>query len=90
MEKNLTDIQFYKLFNEQLKCEYHWSGEQCLVFIDKWQLEAFFDAFKGCTLLTDEGQECVIKDGYIAIDIVPFCEYYGIETEEVFEKDNNI
>ena len=87
MSKDMTKIQFYKLFNEQLKCEHHWDGEKCIVFIDKWQLEAFFDAFKGCTLLTDEGQECVMKDGYIAFDIVPFCEYYDIETEEVFEKE---
>jgi hypothetical protein len=83
----MTELQFYKLFNEQLKCEYHWNGEQCLVFIDYWKLEDFFKAFKGSTLLTDEGQECVMKDGYIAIDIVPFCEYYDVEAENIFEKE---
>lgn len=83
----MNELDFYKLFNEQLKCEHHWHGEECIVLIDKWQLEAFFDAFKGCTLLTDEGQECVMRDGYIGIDIVPFCDFYDIDAKRIFEPD---
>ena len=37
----------------------------------------------------DGGLECRLMDGYFAIWMKDICEYFGIELEDVFGKDEN-
>lgn len=50
-----------------------------------WQLQDFVDICSA-SLFDDEGIECVLKQGYICIDLFPIMGYYGIDSINVFQK----
>ena len=52
-----------------------------------WQLQDFIDMCSA-TLFDDEGLECVLKQDYICIDLLPIMGHYGIEPTNIFPKNN--
>jgi len=74
---------------EQTGTEWHYANNQgyedVLIFAYFYNLQAFYQLLDP-TIFDDEGIECVLKDGYMAIWMSHICEYYGIELDEVFPR----
>lgn len=81
----MTELQFYRFITEN-NIEWHRNNDDSIyVFIEFHNLNEFH-TFLCSGIFDEEGIVCNIKDGYIAIDIVPILEYYDIEVENVFKK----
>jgi hypothetical protein len=69
--------------------EYHWSFDkkEIYLFVNITDIQEWNDLL-GASIFDDEGLSCVMKDGYFAFEMVDICEYYGIDYQEIFEKEN--
>ena len=89
----MTELELYKFVNER-HCEWHWGyhidGIHLILIISHCDLRGF------CKMLDyssfdDGGLNCdqrLLYDG--SVGLVPFeniCEYYGIDAEKVFPKE---
>lgn len=84
----MTELQLFR-FIKGNDIEYSWSEnngkEDVLIFPD------FYDLRELCSLLTysafEDGIDCKLKGGYVAIWMRDICDLYDINLEIVFEKD---
>jgi hypothetical protein len=69
-------------FIELVRCiEKRWDGDQLSAWLDTYDLSYFFQ------LVGNEPYDAkILNTGWIYIDLVPMCEYYGIDPEEIFPK----
>lgn len=80
----MTELQLSK-FIDGVECHYNGDFTELWAMMDLGDLHKFF--FISTTgLFDDEGIACVMKDGYIAVDLIPVAEYYGIEIENILPK----
>jgi hypothetical protein len=92
----MTELELFK-FTKDNNIENHWyvkrddlgniDSEEIIYFLFFYQLEEFMKLIKGMD--TDEPLDCKLMDGYIGLDILPVCEYYGIDPENVFGHEDN-
>ena len=80
----MTELQLYKFITEN-NIEYHWYEDEVIVFIPFYLLEDLtkmlgYGAFDGDVL------DCKLKYDSICVAINDFCDYFGINMENVFEK----
>ena len=83
----MTELQLYKfLFDEDgaIGCEVSWNGEEltCILYI--WDLQEFAMMIKD--YLSEDGYEITLKENYVGFDLVPICEFYEIEPENILKK----
>ena len=91
----MTELELFK-FTKDNNIENHWyirrddfgndESSEIIYFLYFYQLEDFMKLIKGMD--TDGPLKCNLMDGYIGFDILPICEYYGIDPENVFEKES--
>jgi len=78
-----TELELYKFITEN-KIEYHWNAdEKCYAFID-YDLLQEFSSILGSSVFDDDGLECVMKDGYIAFEMVNICERIDVDEKKIF------
>lgn len=85
----MTEIELYKFIRDN-DIEWHWrdnDGQE-----DVYILPFYFNLpdlieILGGTILTNEGIECRLRDGYFAIWMNDICEYFGIDIFQVFPKE---
>lgn len=86
----MTELDLYKFIQEN-NIEWHWheflGGDDVIAFFYFFQIEEFAKILSK-DVFDDEGIECVMKDGYLALQMKDICDYYGIEMENVFPKEN--
>jgi hypothetical protein len=70
--------------------EYHnYKNETVIAFIPFYNLKEFSKLI-GCIALSNLQVNCVLKDEYIALDMVQICEYFDLQPEIVFpDYENN-
>lgn len=83
----MTELDLYKFINneEDGGCEVLWNGEELICWIDYFKLSDFIAMIKG--FLDDDGYDVNLRPYDIAFDLVPICEYYDIEPENILKKD---
>jgi hypothetical protein len=87
MEERIKELDLYKFIKEH-NIEYHWHGDDVIVFIHLFQIEEFAKMIPS-GLFDDNGIECHLKDGYMAIMMDSICNYCDIELIRAFpDKDN--
>lgn len=82
----MTELKLHKYIQEN-NIEWHRQEkdniDDVLIFPLFHQLESFHK-ITSPSLFDDEGIECIMKDGYLAIWMRDICEYYCIEMNNVF------
>lgn len=89
----MTEFQLSKFISDH-NIEWHWSyhidGKHLVIFIPPYQLADFCDML-GRSIFDDEGLPCdqrLLAGGYVGLACFEdVCEYYGIQTEAIFPKD---
>ena len=81
----MTEIELYKYINDN-GIEWHrqdnYGTSDIIMFPYIFQLDDFSKLIKGFT--REEGFDCKLMDGYVAIWMQDICDYYGIDIEKVF------
>ena len=80
----MTELQLYKWVQE-IEAHYNHDFTELWACINGLELQEFWK-ITSPTLFDDEGLECVMKDGYICIDLVVVANYYGIDIENILPK----
>ena len=88
----MTELQLYKFINDH-DCEWHWNPDgHLIVFINWFWLEEFCRML-GRNIFDDDGLPCeqhLCADGDVALnEFENVLEYYDIEPENVFPKDED-
>ena len=84
----MSDIELYKYIAEN-GIEWHWGSnkgeEDVIIFPNFYQLDSFCKLV-GSFTFDDDGIDCVLQDGYLAIWMNSICEDNDIELINVFNK----
>ena len=84
-------IELFKFVHDNA-LEYHWHfnieretgyKNNVILFVDSPVIGEFMKLLK-CGKMNDDGFPCIMKDGYICVWMEQICEYFGIDTDEVF------
>lgn len=81
----MSELEFYKYIKE-LEPEMRWHNEELLIFLYYFQVEDFMKALGDGGMFDDGGFEAHLKSDYMVVDLLPFCEYYGIKPENILSK----
>ena len=86
-----SELTWYEFFQSH-KCEYHWYDDMCIVFMSFYDIEEFIEEIGDpCNDFSEDGGiNCKWQGSCLAIDFMPICEYYGIETEMVFNREEEL
>lgn len=76
-----------KYFIEKNNVEWHRHGNEILIMPDFYDLTELKELLSNC-IYDDGGINCYLKEGYICFDIEPICDYYGIDTSNIFKGDD--
>lgn len=80
----MKELDLYQFLKEH-DVEMRWDDDVLSTWISHWHLYEF--AKLANSSLSDGGAESrLTSDGSVWIDLVPICEYYGIEPERIFPK----
>ena len=82
----MKEITLYKFVNEN-DIEYHYvdSEDDIILFVPYYLIEDFAETI-GTSIMDEEGLECVLKSGYIAIMMQSICDYHNVQMFEIFDK----
>jgi len=81
----MTATSIFRLIIEN-SIEASWRGESLYLWLDHYSIRGFCELAN--SYLSDGGTECqLLQSGCICIDIVPVCDYYGIDPVEVCLKE---
>ncbi len=77
----MTELNLYQFLKEN-EVEMRWDDDVLSTWISHWSISEFAKLV-GSSL--DEGgrDARILSDGSIWIDLVPICEYYGIDPERI-------
>ncbi len=79
------------IFMEENNLEYHWhnrdGNEDVLLFVNTRNIEEF-NKLLGSSIMDEEGINCIMKDGYFCFWMKDICEYFGIETKDIFRYES--
>lgn len=79
----MTELELYKFITDN-DVEYHcYSESKIFAMINLCDIEEF-NKLLGNSILDDEGLECIMKDGYFCFEMGYICEYFGIDSENIF------
>lgn len=84
----MTGMQLYK-FIDKTGTETDWRGkdlDELIAWIPFWHIQEFAEML-GNNFLCEGGYDVNLQEDYIALDLVPICEHFGIEPLEILEKD---
>ncbi len=86
----MTAIEIYKYINDN-GIDYRWQENSdnhnepdIIIFPFTFQMDEFYKLIKDYG--RDEGIKCILMNGYFAIYMYDICDYYDINIEEVFGK----
>lgn len=98
----MTELELYKYLNDNsIETHIYKKGAEKLDLSEltddnywEWKVYMFpflhqihdFMDICSASLFDDEGIECVLKHGYICIDLLPIMGHYGIDPIDIFPK----
>lgn len=78
----MKELDLHKFLKEN-EVEMRWDDDVLSTWISHWHLAEFAELIRSS--LDEGGLEArIVADGSVWIDLVPVCEYYGIEPERIF------
>jgi len=80
----MTELQLYKWI-QNVECHYNADFTELWACPDSDDLNQFFE-INSPGIFDDGGIDCKMCHKYIAIDLIPIAEYYGIEIGNVISK----
>lgn len=87
----MTELELYKFLfpNENstegsIGCEVSWNFDELTCVLYCWDLKEFASMIKD--FLNEDGYEITLKGNYVGFDLVPICEFYDIEPENILKK----
>jgi hypothetical protein len=80
----MTELKLCRFITDH-NIEYTWHNTDVLMFVPYWKISYFREILS--STLFDDGVDCVMKDGYFGFNMRDICEYYGVELENVFQKE---
>jgi len=83
----MKTLELYKFVTEH-NIEYHWNNDDVIMFVDNYLINEWNQLLESGITYDDGGIECRMKDGYLCFDMKNICEYFGIELNNVFTKQN--
>jgi hypothetical protein len=84
----MQELDLYRFLHETAEAEMRWYGDQLSCWISHWHIKEFCDLV-GPGVLDEGGIECrLLNRGDIWLDLVPICEYHGIDPERILSKDS--
>lgn len=86
----MEELDLYKFIEEE-RFEYHWiekidDERDVIMFVEDYKIEEWNKMLKS-SIYDEEGIECIMKDGYFCFYMKDICEYFGIEIERIFRKE---
>lgn len=82
----MTELELYKFITDN-SIEWHHDNSDgvldVIVFLHIYEL-ADFMKICGSSIFDEDGIDCVMKDGYIAVWMNDICNYHGIEINNIF------
>ena len=85
----MTELELYK-FIEDNNVEIDWRGEQLVIWLHHMDLKDFCELI-GSSFFDEGGYDVNLQFNYgcyIALDLVPICEYFDIEPENICKKED--
>lgn len=91
----MTELQLFQFVREN-DCEYHWftdydylpfHKEDVMLFVFDWHIEGFKNLL-GATIMAEEGIPCNMKDGYFCFKMKSICEFFDIDMNNVFKRED--
>lgn len=78
----MTELQIYRAFKE---IEMHWHNDNSELYVmpNFNELSDCMSIFPS-SLFDDGGLESRMNDRYIWFDLVPICDYFGLDAKEIF------
>lgn len=82
----MNALTLYKFLTDN-SVECSWRDECLYAWLLPYDVQEFSEMVE--SYISDEPLEChLVSSGYLCIDLVPVCEYYGIEPEEMHKKED--
>lgn len=79
----MTELELYEFIKDgELKID--WRGEELILWVDFWSLKYFTKIIR--MNLDDGGYDVNLQENCIVLNIVPICEYWRIEPENILPK----
>jgi hypothetical protein len=85
----MTELQFYKYIREVLNAaedELNWFGDELILQMRSHEIDDFMVLIGESK--SEEPTPISYYHGMIQIDLVPICEWFGIEAENILAKPN--
>jgi hypothetical protein len=82
----MTELQLYKWVHvNSVECHYNHDFTELWACPTMEEVKEFFKITKA-SFYDDGGISCHLMNGYLALDLIPIAEYYGIEIENILPK----
>lgn len=87
----MKELDFYKFIHDN-NIEHHWhwndkTKQRDVIFLVEHYFIKDLCEILGSSIFDDEGIDCVLKDGYIALWAADVLTYFGIDTTTIFGED---
>lgn len=81
----MTELGLYRFIHETCGADLRWDDGVLSCWISHYSIAEFADFISSS--LDEGGRDCtLLSNGSIWLDLVPICEYYGIDPERIFPK----
>jgi hypothetical protein len=84
MRTSLTELELYKFCQNK---EMDWRDEELVIWLNFYDLDEFTKLI-GYDYFSDGGIEANFQYDNLAFDLVPICEYWGIEPTHILNKED--
>lgn len=84
----MTELQLYKYIREVLNAaedELNWHGDELILQMRSHEIDDFMSLINESK--NEESTEITYYHGMMQIDLVPICELFDIEPENILKKD---
>jgi hypothetical protein len=80
----MTELELYKFCENK---EMDWRGEELVLWINFYDIKEFTDLI-GYDYFSEGGYDVNLQYDCIALDLVPICECFDIEPENILAKED--
>jgi len=83
----MTELQLYKFINDGI--EYNCvNDEEIYAFIPYYEMDEFINLL-GRNILERNFVTALIKDTYLCVEMICICEYFNIDSKNIFKHEWN-
>jgi NTP pyrophosphatase (non-canonical NTP hydrolase) len=88
----MEKLQLYKFIHDngieyRYQYNYETKKDDLLIWIPFYLVEEFGELIE--SMSSDGGIDCTLTQNYLCFWMIDICSHFGIELEEIFEKENH-